>query len=70
MGGLGVFVMEFGIVHERISDCVNYGQDPRDSCFAEKEIQKSLKHPMAVELVDSAPSKKYSKQYGYNAITH
>jgi hypothetical protein len=68
--GSGVFIDEFRIVHKRISDCINYRKKPRDSGFAKEEIQDSLKHPVAVELVDATPSQEDCKKYGNNAITH
>lgn len=68
--GSGISATEFRIVHERISDCVNYGQDTRDSGFAKHEIEDALKHPVAVELVDSTPPKEQGKKYGNNSVAH
>ena len=68
--GSGISATEFRIIHERISDCVNNGEKTRDSGFAKEEIENTLKHPVAVELVDSTPSKEQGKQYGYNSVAH
>ena len=61
---------EFRIVHRGVSDCVNYGEKPRDSGFAEDEIENPLKHPVAVELVYATPSKEDGKKHCNNSVAH
>jgi hypothetical protein len=70
MGSGGISAAEFRIVHKGVSDCINLCEKPRDSGFAEDEIENPLKHPVAVELVDATPSQEDCKKYCNNPVAH